>query len=767
MADAPKSFISDPYRYRRNARFAALSCASVFMALPGFALADCVADSSGLVVNCSGTSAGYTNSLPGVSVAVATGTTVTGPIIVGDTGTITNTGSVTGVAGTPTLQLGSLGVVTNNGTISSIGSTAGSAGVALGDYGVLTNNGSLTAVAGTGAALFGRGGSFMNSATATAAVTGYISFGPSIGTDVSTFNNYNSAFGITGNITASGNAAIYNNGLLTGSIIQTASGGTVAITNDTAGIYTGAISTGDITSLLNNGSMTITGASALGSARLGASSLSNQGSLTVGSSTTPVQLAIYGSFAQGASGTLNIGLRGSGTLTPVAGSSYSQVYATGANGTATLGGTLNLVPAPGFYPSGSTYNVVLADQGITGNFSSITGNTLPFITFAPNGIVTIAGAQQAFQFTAIRSTTYAAVIASVATPNQIAVATAFNPIVNTANTSPNGDAAILVGGIDLLTVAQAQALFDQVSPEGYLAYGTALRDQMNLFNRQVALRLNDQNTDHAQHGWWANAAGQGTLGSTGTYGTKNTILNANAGYDFSGPHYVVGVAGGYSSAALTYAPGSLTGHNNAYTMGAYGSYKIGRLMASGQVDYDLGNFTSTKTITIGAATRTATAGARDHLFKATGTFSIDLGNANIMLAPFAQIDYAKGGVNGFTEAGATSANLTVSGFGADRTDAIGGIYVTKKQGHWRPYVRVDYRSQVGTGSNPTIAAYLNNDTTTAFTITGAGASRKQVDVDAGLNVVYEGDGALFVGYQGTYRGDAKANGINAGIRVSF
>ena len=83
------------------------------------------------------------------------------------------------------------------------------------------------------------------------------------------------------------------------------------------------------------------------------------------------------------------------------------------------GGTLNIMPTPGFYQSGSTYNIILADQSITGSFTTINGATLPFISFVPVGIVTV-GTQQAYQLMAVRSTTYANAIASVATPSQLA-----------------------------------------------------------------------------------------------------------------------------------------------------------------------------------------------------------------------------------------------------------------------------------------------------------------------------------------------------------
>ena len=338
----------------------------------------------------------------------------------------------------------------------------------MGDNGIFTNNGALSATAGTPVIQFGQGGTFINNSAATAAIGGDIYFGPNVGGGTSTLRNFNTAFGITGNIFSIGNTSIDNDGLINGRFSQTATGGTVGITNDTGATWTGSVATGDITNLVNDGTLSLTTVSSIGSARLGTSNFTNNGTLSVGT-TTPTQLVVNGAFVNSASSVLNLAVHSNGSSAPVAGTSYSQIYAAGASGTATLGGTLNIVPTAGFYQSGSTYNLILADQSITGSFASVNGSSLPFISFVPVGIVSI-GTQEAYQVMAVRSTTYANAIASVATPTQLVIARALEPLVGTANADPTSTAATLVGEIDLLTIPQTQTLLDQINPAGYLSF---------------------------------------------------------------------------------------------------------------------------------------------------------------------------------------------------------------------------------------------------------------------------------------------------------
>ena len=766
-------------------RMAILSSVAGLAFISSQAQADCTA--SGLIVSCTGTSSGYSNVGSNLSLTADSTAAITGPILLGNTATVTNGGSMTSATTAPILQVGSSSAIVNNGTIALSNTSSGSPAVLMGDNGTLTNNGSLTASSGTPVVQFGQNGTFINNAAATAAVTGNISFGPNVSGGTSTLNNYNTAFGISGNVYSSGSTTIYNDGLFSGLVVQTPTGSSVSISNDTAANFSGSIATGDTTTLVNNGTMSLTSASSIGSARLGTSNFTNNGTLNVGPTGTGVtgstELVINGSFVNSAAGVLNISVHTNGASAPVAGTSFSQVYAAGPGGTATLGGTLNIVPTTGFYPSGSTYNVILADQSINGSFTTVNGNTLPFISFVPIGITTV-GSQQAYEVEAVRTTTYAAAIASVATPTELAIAQALQPLVATANANPTSTAATLVGNIDLLTIPQTQTLLDQINPAGYSSFARAMTDQMNLFNRTVMLRAFDQKNDEMQAGFWGDISDQFHIGKAPTDGSKEGIFAATAGFDMSGKHWRAGVAASYSSATMRNGVGP-GGHNSAYMFGGYGAFKAGPLVATAQVDYDLGSFSATKelslsyTTTTTAATSTTAASSvtsptntqvmassNDHLLKLSGTLGADIVIANLKVTPFAGLDYAKGAISGFTETGADAADLTVAQIGIDRTDVLGGLNVTANEGLFRPYLRAAYRSQIGSGNGSNVSAYFNGDPTTSFTVAGLTNIRHEVDIDAGLNVVYE-DGSMFIGYEGTLRNNMSDHGIRAGLRFMF
>lgn len=777
---SPSPMLSRLQRVRRHRRMAILSSAASLAFVSTAASADCTL--SGLTVTCTGSSTGFSNVTSGLTLTADSTAAITGPVLLGDTATVTNGGSMTSSTTAPILQVGANSAIVNNGTIQLTNSASGSPAVLLGDNSTLTNNNVLSASSGTPVVQFGQNGTFINNAAATAAVTGNIFFGPNVGGGTSTLKNFNTSFGITGNVSSIGNTSIDNAGLFTGAIIQTPIGGTVSVVNDTAGKFTGSMTTGDITTLVNNGTMSITGVSALGTARLGASSFTNAGTLNVGT-TGSTELIVNGAFVNGPSGILNITLHSNGASAPVAGSTFSQVYAAGPSGIATLGGTLNIVPTAGFYQTGSTYNVVLADQSINGSFATVNGNTLPFISFVPVGIVTV-GTQQAYQLVAERTTTYANAIASVATPAELAIAKALQPLVATANADPTSTAATLVGQIDLLTVPQTQTLLDQINPAPYLDYGQAMTDQMNILNRIVTMRAIDYKNPEMQGGLWGEASDQIHVGKTTAGASRESMFGATVGFDRSMGPLRAGIALGYSSASLKDSL-AMKGKNTAYMFGGYGAFQAGPVTVIAQADYDIGSFSASRpyslafTTSTTAATSTTpatttstptntvvSATSNDHLLKLSGTLGLDLKAGRITVTPFGGVDYAKGAINGFTETGADAADLTVGRINVNRTDVLAGLNVTPNDGVFRPYARAAYRSQIGSGQDQTVTAFFDADPTTSFTVNGISPDRHEVDVDAGINLVYE-DGAMFAGYQGTIRSNMAEHGFHLGLRFMF
>ncbi len=795
-----RSISTTPMRATRVRQIALFALSSTALWIPGTAWADCT-PATGTTVTCSGTSAAYTNTASGVHLTADSTATVTAPLVIGSAGTITNAGTISNAGAVFGVQTGDgvtgVATVTNNGTITSSSGSSGAGAISVGANATVVNNGVLTAYAATPAVSFGTNGTFNNTTLATAAVSGNIVFGTNTGANTATFINSNVTYGLTGSVTAGGNITATNSGIFTGNFLQTAvsGGNSVTFNNQAGGVFTGVFTTGDNTTLNNAGTMYLYSGSNLGTYYTtgGVSQLTNNGvtstdgsgnsQLWIGNTSAPTKVTVAGNFTNGPFGTLNIAIAPAGSAATAAGTTYSQLYTTG---TANLAGTLNLNVAAGFYPTGTKYNVIDAAGGITGNFSTVTGNNMLFVTFnkadsaltnsvgCTAGICNVGTTEQTYSFVAQHNSYATVMAANGANANQIAISHSLDAVLVTASASITAniasDAAALLGDVDILNASDAKLFLDQISPEGYLAYATALRDQANAFQRQIDLRMNDQNSNHPEDGWWMSMTGQGSFSSTastvGGYRTRDQLMAINAGYDFSGPHHVWGLAVNLSWDKLHYAPNSLAGTNRDYAIALYGSQNFGPLRLSGQLAYNNGGLSATKTITIGAYVRTATASASENLVKATGSLGFDAKLKGWTLEPFVGIDYMKGKISGFTEDGAGAANLTVSGITADRTDLLAGVSLTKSKGMFRPYFKATYRSKMS-GSGNTVTAYMNGESDSTFTVAGLAPASSQIDANAGMNFVFDDAGSLFVGYQGTYRSNYKAHGINVGIRLEF
>ena len=283
--------------------------------------------------------------------------------------------------------------------------------------------------------------------------------------------------------------------------------------------------------------------------------------------------------------------------------------------------------------------------------------------------------------------------------------------------------------------------------------------------------MTDQNSQHPEDGWWFNTQGEyETLSNapqTQGYRTRDNLLGFVGGYDFSGPHHVYGVAMNLSWDALSYAPGTMTGHNRDIAFAAYAGTNLGPLHFSGQVAYNLGHLGANKTITLGTVTRSAHGGASEGLLKATANVGVQFVAAGYKIEPFVGVDVAHGSVHSFTETNASSADLTVNSINANRNDLLAGLSVARAAGTFRPYLRAVYRSQFGSGGGDVVSAYFNGDPTTTFSVTGVPEGRHELDANSGVNWVFDDAGSLFVGYQGTFRSGHHSNGLNFGVRLEF
>ena len=795
----------------RRGRITGLLLAGAAGAIPGMAYAQCTpaTPGNGATVTCSGSSGTYSSASSSLTVNVASSASVTAPLVIsGAGGTLNNAGTIGGTGAFASVSFGDNATINNGtaGTISASGTTTGAAAISVGVNSTVTNDGTITASSAFPAVAFGTatslnyGGTFINNADAPVAVTGNIVYGINVGNVRASFQNNNTSFGLTGSVIATGNIDVHNEGLWTGNFsqIQTSQGTTVTFDNGSTNpatatasgaTFTGVIATGDATTATNAGTMVLYAGSAIGAYGTGASTFTNAstGILTIGTNTSPALIAVSGNFTS--SGTLNITVSPAGVAAAAAGVSYSQVYAqsgAGANaalgGVANLSGKLNLVVQAGFYPTGSLYDVVLADKTINVSGLTISGNTLPFVTFASNGVVTNAAGKQAYEFTAQHVADYAAALRAAgiantgnrADNNILAVAGGLKPLVPLANATPSGAEGTFLGYLDVLQngtdPTQVQTAFASMSPEGYYAYVTALHDQARSFSRAIDLRIQDQNSNHDEDGWWLTGRTQFQInGVSDTFHTKSNIYGFSGGYDFSGPHHVLGVAASASWDSLKYGLGTMNGTNRDFALAAYGGMNFGPLHVTGSAAYHFGHLSATKTMTLGAYAFSNTAKSGEHLIDVNAKAGFQLKARGILIEPFVGIDYMNGKVKGFTETSSLLASeLTVAALNANRTDLVAGAEITRSRGVFRPYARLQWRDRVsGEGVNNTVTASFDGQAATPFTVTAVTADRREIDTDAGINWVFDDAGSLFIGYQGTIRSHYQSHGINFGIRIEF
>ncbi|QXQ06454.1 autotransporter domain-containing protein [Sphingosinicellaceae bacterium] len=539
-----------------------------------------------------------------------------------------------------------------------------------------------------------------------------------------------------------------------------ASGATLSV--GTAGSLTSDVvgASGSITQV--NGTITgnIANAGTLSGTGTVVGTLTNSGTVAPGNGAAGI-LNINGAFAQTAAGTLAISL----SPTATSGTGYSQILVTGGPGTATLDGILSVNRSGGLYVAGSTYDIINASGGITGGFASVTGNVVsPFITLTPVGIVTLAGTDQVYRLQVSR-TNYAVGIGASATPNQIAVANGFQGLVAGAT----GGAATAVIAVDNMTGSQAQSFFDQVSPEPYGAYATALLNQSELFTRQVALQMHATPNTGDGASVWGRGYGQWGKGRDRNfeYGTDQDTYGGALGIDYRTGPAVFGVAGGWSHDKLDYALGNSRGKANSWQAGAYLDYAMGSIDFDLQGMYSHGKFNASKSINVATIASDTDARFNGHLWKVMGTVGYNADMGSITLRPFVGFDFSRGRVNSFTETGAGALNLTVASINARRSDAMAGVDLGSKTSlGFSPYARLAYRYDVKNHYR-NVSAYFNGDPTTEFTVAGVRPGRSEGDVDAGVSYGISPGSSVFVGYEGTFRKDTRSSGVSAGFRLAL
>lgn len=460
-----------------------------------------------------------------------------------------------------------------------------------------------------------------------------------------------------------------------------------------------------------------------------------------------------------------------GNLTLESGSTYAievasdgssdQTHVTGA---ASLDGTLALSTNDGKYAVGTSYTILTADGGITGDFSQVTGNEISAFLNLSNSAADGAGEQGNDYVLVVTRNDYDTVATN---PNQAAVANGLQGIIDSEGSDD------LIGKIDNMNADEAVALFNGLSPEAYGAYATALQDQAGLFTRQVTQHVSTTGVG-GKMGVWANGYGQWSQGDNSgyRYGSNQKIAGFAGGVDFGLKALRLGIVGGYSQDSVTYLPGNSSGKSKAWQIGGYAAYAAGGLHVDAQLAYLHANIDAIKTVQAGSEEEetlisgTASVRATGHVVKGIATVGYDFGDKVMLLQPYVGLDFTSGRVNGFSETGMGALNLAVDDIDAGRTDVLLGVKVAAKAKGVTPYLNAKFKKRISDDARD-MTAYFNGVSSAAFTVSAVNSGRWQGDLDVGLTATIGNHARVFVGYQGTYRADVISHGLNGGISFGF
>jgi len=176
----------------------------------------------------------------------------------------------------------------------------------------------------------------------------------------------------------------------------------------------------------------------------------------------------------------------------------------------------------------------------------------------------------------------------------------------------------------------------------------------------------------------------------------------------------------------------------------------------------------------GLGTRTALGGARaDQWYgQVEAGYRFDLGtNADASVTPFARLQGYTGALNGFTESGAQSLNLTVAG---QTTNSLRSVVGAQLAGAfdlgWRETLGLQFRlgwSHEYADTARPVTASLAGAPLLPFTTYGISPQRDAAILGFSANTAIAETASLYLRYDGAVSGQDSAHALTAGVRMTW
>ena len=410
---------------------------------------------------------------------------------------------------------------------------------------------------------------------------------------------------------------------------------------------------------------------------------------------------------------------------------------------------------------GQQYNILTADQGVSGQFSS-TSSFSPFLStglsYQPNQVTLNVG----------RNDTSFASVAK--TQNERAVAAAADAL---AAGNPVYESILNAG-----SAGEARQAFRQLSGQIHADIASAqvndsryLREALNGRLRQAEGLATSPDIKSDEGGAWAQLLGawdhaSGDANATGyqasTYGVLLGLDSALA------DEWRLGVATGYTRTSLDGGYGSNADSDN-YHLAVYGGKQFGELALRAGGAYTWHRIDTSRSVNYGAQSdrETAKYSARTEQVFAEAGYSVKAGWVN--LEPFANLAYINFQNNGISEDGGAAA---LHG-DKQHTDATVSTLGLRADTEWQASktTAVALRSELGWqhqyGDLDRGTGLRFNGGSSPFVVNSVSASRDGAVLKASAEVAVNKNATLSLGYGGLLSQNHQDNSVNAGFTWHF
>ncbi|CUZ63989.1 Extracellular serine protease precursor [Serratia marcescens] len=442
-----------------------------------------------------------------------------------------------------------------------------------------------------------------------------------------------------------------------------------------------------------------------------------------------------------------------------------------SSGSATIGGgevAVTLENSPNLLTQsevrsllGQQYNILSAQQGVSGQFDAVAPNYLFLgtgLSYQPTGVTLSVGRN---------GTSFASV---AQTPNERAVAAAADAL---AAGNPVYESLLGSG-----TAGEARQAFRQLSGQIHADIASALvndsrylREALNGRLRQAEGLASSSAIKADEGGAWAQLLGawdhaSGDANATGyqasTYGVLVGLDSAAA------DDWRLGVATGYTRTSLHGGYGSKADSDN-YHLAAYGDKQFGALALRGGAGYTWHRIDTKRSVNYGMQSDRDTAkySARTEQLFAEAGYSVQ--GEWLNLEPFVNLAYVNFENNGIAESGGAAALRGDK----QHTDATVSTLGLRADTEWQvsPGTTVALRSELGWqhqyGGLERGTGLRFNGGNAPFVVDSVPVSRDGMVLKAGAEVAVNENATLSLGYGGLLSQHHQDNSVNAGFTWRF